>query len=82
MRFPIGRWLGVAALAFTAYAAALFFLQDGKLGQAWSLLLSQSGLFAALLARHSRAAKRPARDSSSDQACPSIPSCRKNSAAA
>lgn len=49
MRFPIGRWLGVAALAFTAYAAALFFLQDGKLGQAWSLLFSHAGLLAALL---------------------------------
>lgn len=47
MRFPLRRWLLVAALAFTAYAAALFALGTHQLDAALALLISWQGLAAA-----------------------------------
>jgi uncharacterized membrane protein YbhN (UPF0104 family) len=49
LNFPYRRWLIVAILAFSAYAAALFVLEHGQIGSALSLLASWSGLMAATL---------------------------------
>jgi uncharacterized membrane protein YbhN (UPF0104 family) len=49
LNFPYRRWLIVATLAFGAYAAALFMLEQGQAAPALSLLASWPGLLAAAL---------------------------------
>ena len=49
MRFPLGRWLVVAALALSLYAAALFVVEQRQVSRALALLCSWPGLGAVAL---------------------------------